>query len=61
MFNDVNRACTRWLIERGVYATELGFRGIVDSEARAALAKKKRKRKAIEKFDETVDELSRGD
>jgi hypothetical protein len=61
MFNDVNRACTRWLIDRGVYTTELGLRGIVDSEARAALAKKKRKRKAIEKFDETVDELSQGD
>lgn len=61
MFNDVNRACTRWLIARGVYTTELGLRGIVDGETRAAMAKKKRKKKEIEKFDQIVDELSRGD
>ncbi len=61
MFNDVNRACTRWLIARGVYANDLGMRGIVDGEARAALAQKKRKKKAIEKLDQIVDELSQGD
>ena len=59
MFNDVNRACTRWLIARGVYSTELSFRQVVDGEIREALQRKKKPRLLkTDKIDQIVDELS---
>lgn len=60
-YNDVNRACTRWLIQRGIYVSEMSFRQANDAEVRAALKKRLAKERAIDRIDRIVDDLARDD
>jgi predicted P-loop ATPase len=58
-FRDVNRACTRWLIARGLYVDDETYRQMISSECRAAAWKRlQATRKNDDKIDRIVDELS---
>lgn len=61
-YKDVARACTRWLIKRGIYSKELSFRECLEADARSAMLRKEKKLQAErEKIDSIVDELSSED
>lgn len=61
-YKDVARACTRWLIKRGIYSREMSFRETLDCEAKIAMKRREMKRqREEEKLDRIVDEMSEED
>ena len=58
-FRDVNLACTRWLVARGLYVDSEAYNEIITSETRAAAWRRLNAvRKNEDKIDRIVDELS---
>ena len=58
-FRDVNLACTRWLVARGLYVDDETYRQMITSETRAAAWRRLNAvRKNEDKIDRIVDELS---